>query len=63
MNRTNKLVEPAPVDEASKLDRMLIPPAHDPTSPAFVTAVAKAITEFLGVLRERSEPIGTLPLL
>ena len=63
MNRTNKLVEPASVDEASKLDRMLIPPAHDPTNPAFVSAVEKALMDFLGVLRERAERIGALPLL
>ena len=63
MNRTNKLVEPASVDEASKLDRMLIPPAHDPTNPAFVSAVEKALMDFLGGLRERAERIGALPLL
>ena len=63
MNRTNKLVEPAPVDEASKLDRMLIPPAHDPTNPAFVSAVEKALMDFLGGLSERADRIGALPLL
>jgi len=63
VNRTNKLVEPASVDEASKLDRMLIPPAHDPTNPAFVSAVEKALMDFLGGLRERAERIGALPLL
>ena len=63
MNRTNKLVEPASVDEASKLDRMLIPPAHDPTNPAFVSAVEKALMDFLGGLRERAERIGALSLL
>ena len=63
MNRTNKLVEPAPVDEASKLDRMLIPPAHDPTNPAFVSAVEKALMDFLGGLSERADRISALPLL
>ena len=63
MNRTNKLVEPASVDEASKLDRMLIPPAHDPTNPAFVSAVEKALMDFLGGLSERADRIGALPLL
>ena len=63
MKRTNKLVEPASVDEASKLDRMLIPPAHDPTNPAFVSAVEKALMDFLGGLSERADRIGALPLL
>ena len=63
MNRTNKLIEPASVDETSKLDRMLIPPAHDPTNPAFVSAVGKALMDFLGGLSERANHIGALPLL
>ena len=63
MNRTNKLVEPAPVDEASKLDRMLTPPAHDPANPAFVSAVGKALMDFLGGLSERANHVGALPLL
>ena len=42
---------------------MLIPPAHDPTNPAFVSAVEKALMDFLGGLSERADRIGALPLL
>ena len=63
MNRTNKLVEPASVDEASKLDRMLIPPAHDPTNPAFVSAVGRALIEFLGEQSELADRTVAIPLL
>ena len=35
------------IESASQLGRMLIPPAHDPMSSVFISAVGRTLSEFL----------------
>jgi len=42
---------------------MLNPPAHDPTNPAFVSAVGRALIEFLGEQSELADRTVAIPLL